>query len=307
MANLVDPLWGVVPPWAWVLLLILEVLVETAVAFYVADVISGFVHLHLDYTESGNDELKLVTFKTAEEAKDFIANDARYKSAKPYDQFLWKFHMHHDVSYPAFDTIFDQIMQAVKPGAAPYVVSIVLWAVGLMPSWFARMWIVGITLAFTSQFTHFAAHARNRGLIKNKFVLFLQDWHIIINPKVHKVHHEQFDCDFCVFNGWANPLLNCIRKLGTRVGYWPTHAPTVTVRAERVEKGLGTGGVAKVGGDDGTPPKAGAKAKSKTSRKYGQLDGEPAGNSLTAPLEPQSDEPYPIAAATESIEVTVQN
>ena len=98
-----------------------------------------------------------------------------------------------------------------------------------------------------------------------------------------------------------------IRKLGTRVGYWPTHAPTVTVRAERVEKGLGTGGVAKVGGDDGTPPKAGAKAKSKTSRKYGQLDGEPAGNSLTAPLEPQSDEPYPIAAATESIEVTVQN
>lgn len=237
MANLVDPLAPDVPAWAFCLLLTLEVVVELLAAMYLADVVSGLVHLHLDYAEGKNDELKLVTFKSAEEIIRFKENDEMYKSANKNDQFLWNFHAHHDVAYPAFDPISEQIGQSVRPGSIPYIGSIFLWAIGIMPSWFARVWIVGLTFSFLSQFTHFAAHARSRGLITNPYwgpaVRWMQDWHIIIHPAVHKVHHVHFDRDFCVFNGWANPLLNRLRQLGSRVGYFPKLAPTVTVRAAR--------------------------------------------------------------------------
>ena len=50
---------------------------------------------------------------------------------------------------------------------------------------------------------------------------------------MHKIHHEQFDCEFCILNGWANPAVNAIRKFGSRVGFYPAVAPTTTTRNER--------------------------------------------------------------------------
>lgn len=230
--NLVDGIKDQVPGWAFCLLLVLEILLELLAAMYLADVIAGIVHLHLDYTQGDDEDLKQYSFKTADECLDFIANHPVYKKAKPYNQFLWKFHAHHDVTYPAFDSLCDQAKQSIGPGCLPYIGSIVLYAVGIMPAWVARIWIVGLTFAFLSQYTHFAAHKRNRGLIKNPIVMKMQDWHIILNPEVHRVHHQLYDRDFCVFNGWANPFMNCVRKLLSKAGVFPAEPPTVTIRAK---------------------------------------------------------------------------
>ena len=32
----------------------------------------------------------------------------------------------------------------------------------------------------------------------------------MLHPSVHRKHHETFDCNFCIFNGWANGLLNLL-------------------------------------------------------------------------------------------------
>jgi hypothetical protein len=56
--NLVDGIKGQVPGWAFCLLLVLEIVLELLAAMYLADVIAGIVHLHLDYTQGDDEDLK---------------------------------------------------------------------------------------------------------------------------------------------------------------------------------------------------------------------------------------------------------
>merc|ERR1712151_1403923 len=81
-----------------------------------------------------------------------------------------------------------------------------------------------------AQATHQLAHARSRGLVKNPVLIFLQDARIILHPDDHRVHHELFDCNFCTLNGWANPVVNSVRRLCTVLGALPSDAPSVESR-----------------------------------------------------------------------------
>lgn len=58
-----------------------------------------------------------------------------------------------------------------------------------------------------SQIPHYYAHrAAGRAKI---VVKFLQRWRIIITPAHHAGHHRgNFNRNFCIFNGWCNPLFN---------------------------------------------------------------------------------------------------
>ena len=53
---------------------------------------------------------------------------------------------------------------------------------------------------------------------------------MLLTPEAHKRHHEEFDCNFCIFNGWANPLVNQLRKLLSVVGWFPMVPPTAQAR-----------------------------------------------------------------------------
>ena len=46
----------------------------------------------------------------------------------------------------------------------------------------------------------------------------LQDCRLLLHPSVHRKHHETFDCNFCIFNGWANPVMNRVIRLARRLG-----------------------------------------------------------------------------------------
>ena len=73
---------------------------------------------------------------------------------------------------------------------------------------------MALIVGLPSQQTHFLAHARRRGLLKEWPILEkLQDWRIILHPDAHQQHHEKFNCNFCILNGWANPLMNRVARL----------------------------------------------------------------------------------------------
>jgi hypothetical protein len=85
------------------------------------------------------------------------------------------------------------------------------------------------------QKTHFAAHARNHKVLTGAtwggaLVCALQDCGMLLSPASHKKHHEEFDCNFCIFNGWANPVVNRLRKLLSVIGVYPSEAPTAQSR-----------------------------------------------------------------------------
>mgnify|MGYP003952126773 CR=1 FL=1 len=64
---------------------------------------------------------------------------------------------------------------------------------------------------FTSLSNLFHRWAHFEASELSSVILFLQKYHIILNPKSHDIHHnEPFDQSFCVTNNWANPLLNKI-------------------------------------------------------------------------------------------------
>lgn len=66
------------------------------------------------------------------------------------------------------------------------------------------------------QATHALAH---QGMFKPnptfpKTISLLQRMHIILPPKTHARHHfEEHDSNFCILNGWSNPLLNALAPL----------------------------------------------------------------------------------------------
>jgi hypothetical protein len=76
--------------------------------------------------------------------------------------------------------------------------------------------IICIYALHLSQLTHKYAHYMNHATDKQKkdklgkFLQFLQDYNITISAAAHKKHHKAKlnDVNFCIINGWANPLLN---------------------------------------------------------------------------------------------------
>lgn len=73
---------------------------------------------------------------------------------------------------------------------------------------------VWIVTGGACQMTHSLAHEGISGRNKScpNLIRFLQKSHIILPPMTHGGHHKgDHDCNFCIFNGWANPLLNTIK------------------------------------------------------------------------------------------------
>lgn len=213
---------------------------EIALGLYVLDLITGLVHMHLDYQEVKSRELRLHVERNIPDVIKFEENDALFYNATPNDQFLWNFHVHHDAPYPSKDSEWELTMQVVRPLAMPYLLSVVLCYMGYMNATFARIWFGALTAGPLMQKTHFAAHARNHGVLTNKtwggaVVCALQDCGMLLTPASHKRHHEEFDCNFCIFNGWANPVVNRLRVLLSATGLYPSEPPTAQSRRERSE------------------------------------------------------------------------
>lgn len=197
--------------------------------------------MHLDYCEIKNRKLRLHVENNIPDVVKFEENDPLFYEASSNDQFLWNFHVHHDAPYPSKDSEWELTMQIVRPLSLPYLVSVVVFYMGYMHPTFARIWFGALTTGPLMQKTHFAAHARNHGVLTNKTwaggaICFLQDTGILLSPASHKRHHEEFDCNFCIFNGWANPVVNWLRQVLSYMGLYPQEAPTTQARRERAEE-----------------------------------------------------------------------
>jgi len=214
---------------------VIQCIVEFSIGLYVLDLISGIVHMHLDYQEVKSRKLRLHVENNIKDVIKFEKDDPLFYDATPNDQFLWNFHVHHDAPYPSLDSEWELMMQIVRPLSLPYLLSVGLCYMGYMPPTFARIWFGALTAGPLMQKTHFGAHARNHGVLTyntwgGAVICFLQDYGVLLSPAVHKKHHEEFDCNFCIFNGWANPVVNQLRVAFSWTGWYPLEAPTTQAR-----------------------------------------------------------------------------
>jgi len=241
-------------------------IVEVALGLYVLDLITGLVHMHLDYQEVKSRDLRLHVENSIPDVVKFEEHDPLFYNATPNDQYLWNFHVHHDAPYPSKDSEWELTMQVVRPLAMPYLLSVLLCYMGYMNASFARIWFGALTAGPLMQKTHFAAHARNHQVLTGEtwggaLVCALQDGGMLLSPACHKKHHEEFDCNFCIFNGWANPVVNRLRKLLSLTGLYPSEPPTAQSRRER---GEAEAAAKKLGGQSPVAGKSKAKKVAKS-------------------------------------------
>jgi hypothetical protein len=211
-------------------------LVELLLALYVADFVTGLIHMLLDFQTVDDDELRLHV-ETSVEAVEAFEKTKLFTEASEHDQYLWTFHSHHEAVYPSSDSQLELFMQLFWYVRIVWPLFYLGYYYGYVPEATSRVWLVALIVGLPSQQTHFLAHARRRGLLKEWPILEkLQDWRIILHPDAHQQHHEKFNCNFCILNGWANPVMNRVARLLTHFGVLAEEPPTARNRRERAER-----------------------------------------------------------------------
>ena len=167
---------------------IIDYITSVLSGLYLADFISGLIHLFFDNTDTDNILLK------------FISDEVKGHHISPTDvlnkNIIELLQQTSVVPVPLSLIIFDIVNGTHKKHILIQI--ILLYSLHLSP--------------ITHKYAHYMNHAteEQKKSKLGKLLNFLQEKNIIISPIAHKKHHKALlnDRNLCLVNGWANPLLN---------------------------------------------------------------------------------------------------
>lgn len=81
--------------------------------------------------------------------------------------------------------------------------------------WYCTNWAFGLIYGLPSMyFIHGLCHARtHEPNLVPKIAKILQDWYIILNPKIHSRHHKNEKRYYSIVNGWSHTFQNLLLDL----------------------------------------------------------------------------------------------
>ena len=174
---------------------IVEIITSVVSGLFLADLISGLIHIISDH----------VVIR---------------KNMNPIlRQIINEFHDHH-ADPGAFCRASNwELLRHTSITPLP-LLTLLLNGLNKTPKCIILTQIVTYYVAHFSQLPHKCAHYINhateeeKNTIKGKILIFLQKNHLLLSPEEHRSHHisKNYDINFCIVNGWANPLLNYIVK-----------------------------------------------------------------------------------------------
>ena len=192
--------------------------------WYAADMISGIVHMVMDYHPArlgvGLDRLY---FYTGSRESDEYVGMFRASMARinPFERLVYDFKNHH----PRPDalgrrTMLRQIGSTIVAGSLP--LSLLLNAACLL--WPVPGWAVAGTLSLLiggtlAQYFHGTLHRADNPWIINA----MRKIGLLMTPAAHQLHHDTLRRDFATNSGWSNALLNPVFRLAHARG-WLTDA-----------------------------------------------------------------------------------
>lgn len=171
---------------------IFEIITSVVSGLYVADLGTGITHLIADMYNNYSGDNKIILS---------LLFDIR----------------HHEMPNIVLDR--DIITELQNTSATPLPLLCILY--NLTPLTSKSQILFQIISLYATHFStniHKCSHTSNymseeeKQTSIHKIIKFLQDNHLILHPKEHRIHHTspKYDVNFCVVNGWANPLLNSI-------------------------------------------------------------------------------------------------
>jgi hypothetical protein len=191
--------------WSWLAVL------SIFPALYLADAVSGIAHFLLDYryTTPGNGLRELYFYKGSKGEQAYVELRERVmKNVSALEEVVYDFKLHHISPETLGRRSFLRLtLPVVVFGCLP--LSLLLWvfySLNIFNSYILFfLWSFMAAMTF-SQYAHSCAHKRPIPLLAK----LLQSCGMFLTPRAHHSHHLSPDRDFCMLNGWANPLVNVV-------------------------------------------------------------------------------------------------
>jgi ABC-type amino acid transport system permease subunit len=189
-------------------------------AIYCADTLSGITHFFLDYRRTTpNSGLKELYFYQGNKgSQDYLQKrQIAMKKISPLETIVFDFKVHH-LSPGALGrrSFLRVILPAMYFITLPSTSLLLLlhalgWIDGLV-SFFLWVVIGALTLA---QYAHSCAHRKQIPIVAR----YLQTLGVFMTKEQHNSHHLDLGVDFCILNGWANPIVNRIFRFCRQRGW----------------------------------------------------------------------------------------
>lgn len=182
--------------------------------WYVADLLSGLIHMYMDYRacRPGMGLDAVFFFPGSRESQEYQSLfRERMARLNPFERISYDFKNHH----PRPDalgrrSVWRLIGSTVIAGALPISLAANAAAL-LLPRWGLVLpgWMMAGLFAFLggggfAQYFHGTLHrAKNPW-----FIEAMRSARLLMTPAAHQLHHDTLQRDFATNSGWSNPLVN---------------------------------------------------------------------------------------------------
>ena len=190
--------------------------------WYGADLMSGAVHMYMDYKPSraGIGLDRLFFYEGARDSADYVAmRDETFARLGPIERLIYDFKNHHprpealgrrSMIHQIGSTIaFTTLPVAILANLALAVLPVPAWAMAGLVAF-----LIGASFA---QYFHGTLHRDDVPWP----VRALRRLRLLMRPEDHVLHHETLAQDFSTINGWSNPALNRVFDALRRRGRLP--------------------------------------------------------------------------------------
>ncbi len=186
-------------------------LVMAGLAMYLADTLSGIAHFILDYTPSPTDRglKELFHYRGSKGSDAYTLQRAEaMKRINAFQEMVFDFKIHHISPGTLGRRSFLRLTLPVIffSGLPLSIIILGLYTQGWMNTQvfiFMSFLTLGTTIC---QYSHACAHKKEVPPVP----AVLQKVRLFITKEAHHSHHLNLGHDFCMLNGWSNPLVNRI-------------------------------------------------------------------------------------------------
>lgn len=202
--SLATNLWFAgIPDWRWI--------PAALAAWYVADLLSGLIHMYIDYRPCtpGIGLRDMFHYAGSRESEDYLAlRDRVMPNIAPFERLVYDFKNHHPRPEALGRRPFlVQIGSTILFVSLPFSILLNLVCVAFaVPGWLIFGLVVLIIGGTLAQYFHGTLHRSENPWI----VRTMRRAGLLMTPEAHAVHHATLRRDFATNTGWSNPLVNAI-------------------------------------------------------------------------------------------------
>ena len=214
MSLLADFAFGVVARPDWL------VLPALLVGWYLADFLSGLVHMYMDYRPCppGKRLNDLFFYTGSRESAEYQAMlRERMAAISPLERLVYDFKNHHPRPLALgrrslWRLIGSTVIVAALPVSLALNLALALWPV---PGWLAAGVVAFLLGGAFAQLFHASLHRERNPW----FIIAGRRLGLLMTPAAHQLHHDTLQRDFATNCGWSNPVVNRLFRALRRRGY----------------------------------------------------------------------------------------